>query len=245
MKAVVLAAGKGKRLLSEQHNMPKVLRKARGRALIDYVLANIGFIPQKDTILVVGYKKEMVMEAVKGPYIFVSQDEQLGTGHAVMMAESYLQDYEGEVLVLYGDMPLFKEEAYQSILQKHRDSDAQCTILTACVENPPDYGRIIRDAEGKVTDIVEKKDCTASQVRINELNLGIYVFNSKLLFRCLKEIKNDNSQQEYYLTDVPKIMIQKGYRVESFTIEDTNQIYGVNTLEELQLCEDLLEIMEG
>lgn len=240
MKAIVLAAGKGKRLLSEQFNMPKVLRQACGKSLIEHVLNNISFIPKEDTCIVVGYKKEMVCEAVGNEYNYAVQEEQLGTGHAVMMAEPLLREYDGEVLILYGDMPLFKEETYSSILEKHRESGAGCTILTAVIENPPDYGRIIRDDKGSVIDIVEKKDCTPEQIKINELNVGIYVFNSKLLFEALKGLNNNNSQKEYYLTDVPKIMLQKGIKVESHTIKDSDEIYGVNTLEELELCEKIM-----
>ncbi len=242
MKAIVLAAGKGKRLLSEQYNLPKVLREANGRSLINYVLENIRFIPEQDTVIVAGYKKELLMEAVEGSYVFVSQDEQLGTGHAVMMTQPVFEGYSGDILILYGDMPLFKVETYKGIIEQHQKSGAQCTILTAIVENPPDYGRIIRSEDGKFAGIIEKKDCTQEELKIKELNVGIYVFDSKVLFESLKELKNDNSQQEYYLTDVPKIMLQKGLKIDSYTIDDINQIYGVNTPEELKLCERIFAL---
>lgn len=240
MKAIVLAAGKGKRLLSEQFNMPKVLRQACGKPLIEHVLNNIRFIPREDTCIVVGYKKEMVIEAVGSEYRYVVQEEQLGTGHAVMMAEECLKEYDGDVLVLYGDMPLLREETYKAILEKHQQSGAGCTLLTAEVNDPPDYGRIIRDAHGAVIDIVEKKDCTPEQERIKELNVGMYVFNSRLLFDGLKSLNNHNSQKEYYLTDVPKILLGKGIKVESHRVSSNNEIYGVNTLEDLAFCEKIL-----
>lgn len=241
MKAIVLAAGKGKRLQSEKFNLPKVLRNACGKPLISYVLDNIKFIKQEDTCIVVGYKKEMVQEAVGGNYLYASQDEQLGTGHAVMMAEPFFKDYDGDILVLYGDMPLFREETYKRIIEAHARENADCTILTAVVENPPDYGRIIRDADGRIIDIVEKRDCTPEQLKINELNVGVYVFRSKLLFESLKKLDNNNNQREYYLTDVPKILIQGGKKVACFTIDSSDEIYGVNTMEELEFCENILK----
>jgi len=241
MKAVVLAAGKGKRLQSEKLSLPKVLRNACGKALISYVLENIKFIRQEDTCIVVGYKKEMVREAVGGEYVYVNQDEQLGTGHAVMMAEPYLKDYDGDVLVLYGDMPLIREETYKKIIEVHAKENADCTILTAVVENPPDYGRIIRDSDGRVISIVEKKDCTPEQLKINEVNVGIYVFKSKLLLESLKKLDNNNNQKEYYLTDVPVILIKDGKKVTSYTIDASDEIYGVNTIEDLEFCENILK----
>lgn len=240
MKAIILAAGKGKRLHSEEFNQPKVLRNANGKSLISYVLDNINFIPQEDTYLVVGYKKEAVVDAIGGNYHFVSQDQQLGTGHAVMMAEPELKDYDGDVIVLYGDMPLYRAETYKNLIKKHKETGSDCTLLTVTMQNPPDYGRIIRDANGNIADIVEKKDCNPGQLKITELNPGVYVFKAKLLFECLKYINNNNNQKEYYLTDVPKIFIGKGLKVESCTVEDPDETWGVNTLEELQLCEKLL-----
>ena len=240
MKAIVLAGGKGKRLMSEKSNLPKVLRLINDRPLISYVLENISFIPQKDTFLVVGYKKDMVIDAVEGEYNFVYQPKQLGTGHAVMMAEPMLKEYDGDVLVLYGDMPLFNMQTYKNIIEKHKKSNAGFSILTSITDAPLDYGKVIRNGNGEITDIVEKKDCTFEQLKIKELNVGVYVFNSKLLFESLKYLDNDNKQNEYYLTDVPIIMLKKDIKVESFTIGDTEEIYGVNTLEELELCEKFL-----
>lgn len=236
MKAIVLAAGKGKRLQSEKFNKPKVLREAKGRPLLGYVLENVNFIAPEDTTIVVGYKKEMVKEAIASTYKFADQDEQLGTGHAVACASSQFEDYDGPVLVLYGDMPMLKRETYQALVNKHVEEKADCTFLTAITESPLAYGRIIRE-DGKIVNIVEEKDCTPEQFAIKERNVGVYVFDSKLLFANLKLLKNDNAQGEYYLTDVPKLLISAGKTVTSYTIGDTCEIYGVNTVEDLEFCE--------
>lgn len=240
-KAIVLAAGKGSRLHSEEHILPKVLRQANGKALLDYVLQATDFIPQKDTVLVVGYKGQLVVDHVGGQYQIAEQVQQLGTGHAVKMAESELKRYSGPVLVVYGDMPLFSPNTYQSLLKVHKESQAACTLLTAVLHNPPDYGRIIRDEKNEVLDIREVKDCSDAEKAIKELNSGVYVFDAKKLFSVLHELKNDNAQGEYYLTDVPKHLLRRGDRVASYTLVGSDEVYGVNTLEELHLVEALLK----
>lgn len=236
MKAIVLAAGKGKRLQSEKFNAPKVLREANGRALLSYVLENISFIPQDDTVIVVGYMRDMVIEKTKGNYNFATQHEQLGTGHAVASAREYFENYDGSVLVLYGDMPMLKRETYEALVKKHEESGADCTFLTAISDSFLSYGRIVR-RDGNIVDIVEEKDCNEEQLKIRELNVGVYVFDSKTLFENLSKLKNDNAQGEYYLTDVPKLLIADGKKVDSYTIGDTCEIYGVNTVEDLAFCE--------
>lgn len=242
MKAIVLGAGKGTRLQSEKFQMPKVLRQANGRALIDYVLEHIDFIPQEDTVVVVGYKKEDVREALSyGKYLFSDQDQQLGTGHAVNCAREHFENYDGNVLVLYGDMPLLSKATYQKIVDQHVASGVDCTVMTAVVDDPLPYGRIIKDENGMFLDCVETKDCTPEQLKIKELNIGVYVFDSKLLFDNLKELKNNNAQGEYYLTDIPKILTKKGAKVATCTVCDPTEIYGVNTLEDLAFCEEKLK----
>lgn len=242
MKAIILAAGKGKRLLSEKFNAPKVLREANGKPLLRYVVENLSFIPEnKDIVIVAGYKKEMVFEAFQEGYTFAVQDEQLGTGHAVNCAHDALKDYDGPVLVCYGDMPLFKKETYENLVKLHREKGNDCTILTGVSNKGLAYGRIVRDEKGDFVGVVEDKDCTPEQKKINELNVGIYVFESKKMFDCLKELKSNNAQGEYYLTDVPSIMMGKGYKIGTYTTHDDTEILGVNTPEELAMCEGLLK----
>lgn len=241
MKAIVLAAGKGKRLHSEEFNLPKVMREANGKPLIEYALESIDFIDRKDTVVVVGYMKEKVQEKLGDEYLYGVQEEQKGTGHAVMCASEHFENYDGNVLILYGDMPMFKKETYKAVIEKHEKSGADCTLLTAIIDNPPAYGRIVRDEKtGKLCDIVEDKDCTPEQKEIKELNVGIYVFKAKLLFEGLKKLKNNNAQGEYYLTDMPKIFISEGKKVETHSITNEIEIYGVNTIEDLQFCEKQL-----
>lgn len=237
MRAIVLAAGKGKRLHSEQFNLPKVLREANGKPLIGHVLEHIDFIAKNDTVIVVGYMKEKVIEKVGNEYKYSVQDEQKGTGHAVMCAKEQFDGYDGDVLILYGDMPLVKKQTYQAIIDKHIESGADCTLLTAIVDDPPAYGRIIRDEDGGVCGIVEDKDCDALQKQIKEVNVGIYVFKSKLLFESLKELKSNNAQNEYYLTDMPMILLKKGKKIETYSINNSTEMYGVNTQEDLEFCE--------
>ena len=242
MRAIVLAAGQGKRLRSDRFPLPKVLREVGGRPLISYVLDSIGFISKKDTYIVAGYMKEKVMESVGGEYKYCVQDKQLGTGHAVAMAREAFSGYSGDVLVLYGDMPLVKQATYESVIERHKQSGADCTLLTADVQNPPAYGRIVRDARGNLTDIVEDKDADELQKKITELNVGIYAFKSPKLFGALGKLKNENAQGEYYLTDVPKIFTREGHRVDSYTVYNSTEIYGVNTEEDLAFCEKELRI---
>ena len=241
MKAIVLAAGKGKRLNSEKAHLPKVMREAAGRTLLSYVLENISFIPHEDTVIVVGYMADTVKAAFPGDYKFVMQTEQLGTGHAVNCAREALKDYDGPVLVCYGDMPMFKKETYENLVKVHKEAGNDCTILTGVSNRGLAYGRIIRDENSNFQCVVEDKDCNPEQKKINELNVGIYVFDSKKLFSCLGELKNSNAQGEYYLTDVPAIMMSKGYKIGTYTTHDDTEILGVNTPEELALCESLLK----
>ncbi len=241
MKAIVLGAGKGTRLQSEKFQLPKVLRQANGRALIDYVLEHIDFIPKKDTVIVVGYKKDDVRAALSSEYLFSDQDEQLGTGHAVNCAREHFETYDGDVLVLYGDMPLLSKATYQKIIKQHEADGADCTVMTAIFDEPLPYGRIIKDEDGNFLDIVETKDCTPEQLAVKELNIGIYVFRAKLLFDNLKELKNNNAQGEYYLTDIPKILKQKGAKITTCVVDDNSEIFGVNTVEDLEFCEAKLK----
>ncbi len=239
MKSIVMAAGKGTRLQSEKFNLPKVLREANGKALIDYVLENVPFIKKEDTVIVAGYMKEKVMEHLGNEYKFAVQQQQLGTGHAVMMAEEALKDYTGNVIVLSGDMPLISKGTYENIVNFHEENRCDCTVLTCVTDKKLPFGRIIKEND-MVINIVEEKDCTEEQKKIKELNAGVYVFDSKKLFENLKNIKNTNAQCEYYLTDVPKIMAAKGYKVMSFPIFDEIEITGVNTQEDLDYVENIL-----
>jgi len=239
LKAVVLAAGKGTRLHTDDIDAPKVMREACGKPLLWHVLDALSFIDKKDIILVVGYKKENVTDYFD-KYPYAVQKEQLGTGHAVMAASEELKDYDGALLVCYGDMPAIKRDVYEQLLQTHFDESNDCTILTGESTLQMSFGRIIRDKNGAFTHVVEEKDCTPQQLEIKELNTGVYVFNTPMLLSALKELKNDNAQGEYYLTDVPAIIRGHGAKIGTLKRNLGDDIIGVNTTEQLILVEKIL-----
>ena len=238
LKAVVLAAGQGKRLQSDRHDAPKVMRLADGKPLLSYVLEALDFIPPEDTVIVVGYKREQVMKAFSG-YMFAVQEEQLGTGHAVMSALDALPGFDGNLLVCCGDMPLIKGETYYKLVSRHGVND--CTILSGESDVPLAYGRIVRNKQGEFLEIVEDKDCSPEQKDITELNSGVYVFYSETLRIVLPELSRDNNQQEYYLTDVPALELKKGFNVGVCRLNLGNQLIGVNTPEQLEQVEEIIK----
>ena len=240
IKAVVLAAGKGTRMMTETNTMPKVLRLACGKPLLYYVLKTLQFVPKEDTILVVGYRREDVIAAFPD-YPHAVQDPQLGTGHAVRCAKAELEDFDGTVLVCYGDMPLLKEEVYRGLLEDHARTGSVCTLLSGTTEEKLPYGRVLKDENGEFLQVVEDRDCTPEQKAIRELNVGIYAFDCKELLACLDLLRNNNAQQEYYLTDVPALMKQRGSKVSVYTAELNEQILGVNTPEQLAIAEKYLK----
>ena len=240
IKAVVLAAGKGTRMMTETNTMPKVLRLACGKPLLYYVLKTLQFVPKEDTILVVGYRREDVIAAFPF-YPYAVQDPQLGTGHAVRCAKAELEGFDGTVLVCYGDMPLLKEEVYRGLLAEHERTGSVCTLLSGTTEEKLPYGRVLKDENGEFLQVVEDRDCTPEQKAIRELNVGIYAFDCKELLACLDLLRNNNAQQEYYLTDVPALMKQRGGKVSVYTAELNEQILGVNTPEQLAIAEKYLK----
>ncbi len=243
IKAVVLAAGKGTRLQTEGCDLPKVMRLANGKPLLHYVLESLRFADKQDTVIVVGYKKQYVTDGFPG-YVFAHQDEQLGTGHAVMCAADALRDFDGPVLVCCGDMPLLRRETYEAMAETYRSEDAACVMLTGTSTLPLPYGRVIRDAAGNYLRIVEEKDATPEEKAVTELNAGVYVFDCRLLLESLSELKNNNAQKEYYLTDVPEILMRRGFRVVACRRELGDEIIGVNTPEQLAEVERLLRERE-
>jgi UDP-N-acetylglucosamine diphosphorylase/glucosamine-1-phosphate N-acetyltransferase len=244
LKAVVLAAGRGTRLHDGENDAPKVMRKACGKPLLWYVLDALSFIDKKDIIVVVGYKKDDVIDSFAG-YRYALQSEQLGTGHAVMATGDELSGYEGALLVCYGDMPAIKRETYERLLRAHFEQSNACTILTGESSLPLPFGRILRDENGAFLHVVEEKDCTPQQLNITELNTGVYVFDTPMLFEAFKELGNDNAQGEYYVTDVPAIMRGKGAKIGIFRRDLGDEIIGVNTVEQLSMVEGILGARQG
>lgn len=239
MKAIVLAAGKGTRLLRAGDDFPKAMKPLCGKPLLGHVLDALSFIPKPDVCIVVGYKREKILAAFDG-YTFVVQDQQLGTGHAVRVCENALADYDGPVLVTLGDMPMLRTATFTEMIRTHNENGAACTLLTAVTDLPLPYGRIIRDARGGFERIVEQKDCTPEQLAVRERNPSVYVFDARSLFAALAELKNDNAQHEYYLTDVPALLKKQGRKIALCSLHDDEQILGVNDEEDLARCEAIL-----
>lgn len=241
MKAIVLAGGKGTRLNSAAENIPKVMRTINDKALIEYCLSSISFIAKKDTVIVVGFQREKVMEHLGEEYTYCYQEQQLGTGHAVLCTKDILEGTEDDVLIIYGDMPLVKKETFERLIHKHKESGVDMTILTAVVDNILPYGRIIRSVGNKVVDIIEEKETDEKTRLINELNVGVVVVKIKYLYEGLAKLKNNNYSKEYYLTDLTKVFVDEKKKLETYTTYDESEIRGINTVEDLNFAVEVLK----
>ena len=239
VKAVVLAAGKGTRLQSESCHLPKVMRAANGRPLLDYVLEGLSFLPTEDIILVVGYRKEDVLAAYP-QYPAAEQTQQLGTGHAVQCAAPLLAGFEGHILVCCGDTPLMRGETFRALVDTHLAAGNQCTLLSARLEDGGNYGRVVREADGSFAAIVEARDCTPEQAALTEVNTGTYVFEAGSLLSTLGQLRSDNAQGEYYLTDVPALIKAAGGKVGLCDTCSEEEMLGVNTPAQLAQVEEIL-----
>ena len=237
--AVILAAGKGTRMKS---NKSKLVHKIYGKELVRRVVETAKKAEIDDVVAVVGYKKEQVQLVLGDSVKYVYQEEMLGTGHAVLQAEKYLKDKKGKVVVLSGDVPIIRAETIKNLVQKSIDNKEYATLVTAIYNNPTGYGRIIRDVGGSVQEIVEEKDASEEQRKIQEINAGIYCFDIQELLKALKELKPDNAQGELYLTDVVKIMNKKGLKTGAVTIKDNTEILGVNDRMQLEILTKVLKM---
>jgi UDP-N-acetylglucosamine diphosphorylase/glucosamine-1-phosphate N-acetyltransferase len=223
---VVLAAGLGKRM--KDPNLPKVMYKVNGKPMVHYVVDLASRIGSESVIVVVGNKREMVMQYL----------------HAVLQSEKMLSNFDGEVLVLSGDVPILTEKTLRRLIDAHFESRAIATVLTARIDDPTGYGRIVRKADGSVDCIVEEKDATAQQRKIDEINSGIYLFARRELFEALHHVKADNVQHEYYLTDVLGYLVNRGMRIGAVMTEDFNETRGVNTPQQLAELERIAQMKD-
>ncbi|NOX38118.1 MAG: NTP transferase domain-containing protein [Calditrichaeota bacterium] len=238
LSTVILAAGKGKRMKSD---LPKVLHPLNGRPMIHYVIDVAEAIGSEKIVLIVGHKKEMVMEATRErPVEYVVQEQQLGTGHAVLQTRPLFENYNGSILVLSGDVPLLQASTLKRLIDIHQKERPLATLLTANMEDPTGYGRIVRDERGFVKQIVEEKDASPEIKQIKEINVGIYIFESQPLFETLPLIKNDNQQGEYYLPDVIKIYVDRGEKIAAVLTPDVEETHGINNVEQLRHAEAIL-----
>lgn len=241
IKVIIPAAGKGSRLQKVGGDIPKAMISIGDRPMLEYVLDNVSFAKDKDICIVVGCGKEKIIEHFGNRFIYVEQKQQLGTGHAVMECVNEFKDYDGDVLVTFGDMPLFRKEEMLAMCSQHQQNDADCTIMTA--ENPSLelWARIVRDQNGRFCKIVEGKDCTPEQATIKELFSGVMVFDSKALFKTLPKVGCANVQKEYYLTEVLELMVNDGLKVDTYFTKDGDDLRGINTPEDLVICEKILK----
>lgn len=234
--AVVLAAGQGTRMKSD---LPKVLQQACGRPLVDYVVDALESAGVSRIVAVVGYREELVREALstRDSVEFAVQAERLGTGHAVQVCRDQLEGHEGPVVVLAGDSPLTQSASISTLLAKFSERSAACALGTLVTDRPDGLGRIVRDDRGGFAGIVEEKDATAEQRRIQEVNMSTYVFDCGELLHSLSQLRNANQQQEYYLTDCPGILLSEGKLVEAHAVLQPCEALSVNTLDELASVE--------
>jgi bifunctional UDP-N-acetylglucosamine pyrophosphorylase/glucosamine-1-phosphate N-acetyltransferase len=225
---VILSAGKGTRMKSA---LPKVLHPLAGRSIIEHVLHTAESLRAASTTVVIGHGAEEVRAALAThPDLrFVVQSPQLGTGHALLQAEPVLGRATGQVLLLYGDVPLLQPSTLELLIEQHRTASAAATVLTAELADPYGYGRIVRDADGAITRIVEERDASAEERAIREINSGIYVFSLAGLFDALHALATDNAQGEYYLTDLVAAYRRAGRTVETLCLNDATEIRGVNS----------------
>jgi bifunctional UDP-N-acetylglucosamine pyrophosphorylase/glucosamine-1-phosphate N-acetyltransferase len=236
---VILAAGLGTRMKSHQ---PKVLHRAGGRILVEHVVRTAqALAPPERIFLVVGYQAEKVRAAIRTPGIgFIHQPEQKGTGHALMVAAERLSATEGLLVILYGDCPLIRVQTLQGLVAAQRSSHAAGTILTAYMEDPTGYGRVLRDSEGRVTGVVEQKAASPEQLAIPEANMGLYCYRAKPFWKHVQELRPDNPAREYYLTDMVEILRRAGYEMNAYRIDDPREVLGINNREELAAVDRLL-----
>jgi bifunctional UDP-N-acetylglucosamine pyrophosphorylase/glucosamine-1-phosphate N-acetyltransferase len=236
---ILLAAGEGKRMKS---SLPKVLHRLGGKPLLWYSLRTVRGLKPEKIAVVVGHGADEVRQACKENGIrWVVQEKQLGTGHAVRCTEEIFQDFSGDLLILSGDVPLVSRETLLALLRRHREKNAALTLITARLDQPVGYGRILRDGKKEIKGIVEERDAAEQQKDLKEVNAGIYAVAPRFLYAALGRLTNHNQQGEYYLPDIVGVALRSGDRVQTVQLEDAREISGVNTRQELAVMEKSLQ----
>lgn len=243
LAVVIMAAGKGTRM--NNPDMAKVMFPINGRPMVEHVVDLAVRLDASKVVVIVGWQKDSVINHLRkvfgGKVECVEQNPQRGTGHAVMQAEKALTGFDGEVLVLSGDVPLMTDETALSLIALHRATQARATVLTAVLDDATGYGRILRNTDGSVGGIVEHKDASPEQLEIREINSGIYVFDARLLLESLKHITPTNAQKEYYLTDVFHYFWLHQHKVSASIAENQVEISGINTVAQLEAARVVME----
>ena len=236
--SVILAAGMGTRMKSK---MPKVLHKVCGKPLSKWVIDASKAAGADKVCAVVGHKAETVKEVLGDVCEFALQAEQKGTGHAVMQAIDVIKNSKGEVVILNGDTPLITAETINKAIEYHKNNGNQATVITAILDDATGYGRIVRDNDGSVLKIVEQKDASEEEKKINEVNSGMYVFDAQSLVYALDKITPNNAQGEYYLTDTLEILLSAGKKIGGYAISDNDEIRGINDRVQLNEAENIMQ----
>lgn len=238
LKAVILAAGQGTRMRSK---LPKVVHRVMGKCMVEHAITAAKEAGADEICVVVGHGADIVKSEITSDVTFVTQDKQLGTGHAVKCAREFIGKT-GETLILFGDTPLITGATLEQLVKTHRFMGNTITVLSACIENPAGYGRIIRNLDGTFLKSVEHKDATEEEKLCNEVNSGMYVFDSKELYEALDLITNNNAQGEYYLPDTLMIIKDKGLKVDAMPVDDPAEIEGVNSRVQLAHAEEVMKL---
>ncbi|MDX9790281.1 MAG: sugar phosphate nucleotidyltransferase [Candidatus Kapaibacterium sp.] len=245
LAVVILAAGKGKRM--NNPNIPKVLAEIDGKPLIYYVLSEVQNLSPERIVVVVGHHKELVIDFINDNGFvnieFVEQNQQLGTGHAVDMSRGLLSGFDGDTLILAGDVPLLSSDSLKKFINLHIESKSDASVLSTIAPDPTGYGRIVRDESKNFLKITEHKDANDNIRKIDEINSGIFIVNTHLLFDSLKKVQNNNAQGEYYLTDIIEILKSEDRKVHAINAAPFAELQGINTLEELANAEKLYKLL--
>lgn len=236
----ILAAGKGKRMNNPDQS--KVMALLDAKPLIAHVLDETLKLNPEQIILIVGHQKQSVIDFIRTEYspdfLFAEQNQQLGTGHAVAQTKGHLMSFEGDILILSGDVPLLSAATLEKFIENHHQGNWDLSVLSTIAPDPRGYGRIVRDNEGNFLKIVEQKDANEFEQNIDEINSGVYLVKSDLLFDALDGLSNNNSQGEYYLTDIIEILAQKSYKVNCFAGAEFGELQGINSPADLAKAEE-------
>ena len=238
--AIILAAGVSKRMNTR---IAKVLHEVCGRPMLAYVLDACREAGISKMYVVVGFSSEQVKERFSEieDVVWVQQEKPLGTAHAALCCKEHLKDFEGETLILCGDGPLIRAKTLKKLIEKHESGQSAATLATALLDKPRGYGRIVRDRYGNMQGIIEDSDCTEAQLAIKEINPSNYLFNNKILFEALENIKPDNVKNEYYLTDAVSGIIGTGHKVEAITAVSPEEAVGINSREQLSAASKIMQ----
>jgi bifunctional UDP-N-acetylglucosamine pyrophosphorylase/glucosamine-1-phosphate N-acetyltransferase len=238
--AIILAAGVSSRMNTQ---LPKVLHEVGGRPMLAYVLDACREVEVSKIYVVIGFGAKEVKDQFNSTddLVWVEQEKQLGTAHAVLCCKEYLKDFTGETLVLCGDGPLIRAQTLKILIERHETGQAAATLATAVLEDPTGYGRIVRDKYGNIQGIVEHTDCTPTQLAINEVNPSYYLFNNKILFEAVEKVKPDNIKEEYYLTDALSSVIATGHKVVAVTAVRPEEAMGVNSRAQLSVASKIMQ----